>query len=314
MLGPRRDVPLVVFMLVLVLVSCGPAHRVSSEQLDNAPRLAVMSAFEPELTQLLKIADVTASYVMNGRTVHVGTLAGNDVVMTLSGISMTNAAMTTQVLLDHFDVTGIVFSGIAGGVNPDLYIGDVVVAARWGQYQEQLAARQTAGGWDLGWHSEEFGNFGMMFPQFVHITRDDGRTDDTESRFWFAVDEEMMSIAQRAARSVDLDSCTSRNVCLSHDPKVVLGGNGVSGSTFVDNAEYREWIWATFQADAVDMESAAVAHVAYVNGVPCIAFRSLSDLAGGGPGENELSTFYDLAADNSARVVIRFLELWAADH
>ncbi|RPI92993.1 MAG: phosphorylase, partial [Chloroflexi bacterium] len=58
----------------------------------------------------------------------------------------------------------------------------------------------------------------------------------------------------------------------------------------------------------LDMESAAVAHVAYVNNVPFIAFRSLSDLAGGGPGENEISTFFQLAADNSANVVIAFLE------
>ena len=59
------------------------------------------------------------------------------------------------------------------------------------------------------------------------------------------------------------------------------------------------------------MESAAVAHVAYVNGVPFIAFRSLSDLAGGGPGENELPTFFRLAADNSAATVIAYLEEWA---
>jgi adenosylhomocysteine nucleosidase len=87
-----------------------------------------------------------------------------------------------------------------------------------------------------------------------------------------------------------------------------LGGNGVSGPTFVDNASYREWVWNTFQADALDMESAAVAHVAYVNAVPFIAFRSLSDLAGGGPGQNEISTFFQLAADNSAKIVIAFLE------
>jgi adenosylhomocysteine nucleosidase len=56
------------------------------------------------------------------------------------------------------------------------------------------------------------------------------------------------------------------------------------------------------------MESAAVAHVAYVNNVPFIAFRSLSDLAGGGSGRSEISTFFQLAADNSAKVVIAFLE------
>jgi adenosylhomocysteine nucleosidase len=56
------------------------------------------------------------------------------------------------------------------------------------------------------------------------------------------------------------------------------------------------------------MESAAVAHVAYANGVPFIAFRSLSDLAGGGPGENEMGTFFQLASDNSAAFVREFLK------
>lgn len=56
------------------------------------------------------------------------------------------------------------------------------------------------------------------------------------------------------------------------------------------------------------MESAAVAHVAYINRTPFIAFRSLSDLAGGGKGENEMGTFFQLAADNSAAVVVAFLK------
>ena len=58
------------------------------------------------------------------------------------------------------------------------------------------------------------------------------------------------------------------------------------------------------------MESAAVAHVAYANGVPFIAFRSLSDLAGGDEGENQIKTFFKLAADNSARVLLAFLAAW----
>jgi adenosylhomocysteine nucleosidase len=58
------------------------------------------------------------------------------------------------------------------------------------------------------------------------------------------------------------------------------------------------------------METAATAHVAFANGVPFIAFRSLSDLAGGGEGENELGTFFRIAADNSARVLLAFLGAW----
>ena len=35
------------------------------------------------------------------------------------------------------------------------------------------------------------------------------------------------------------------------DALVVVGGNGLSGPSFVDNAGYREWMWRTFAADAV---------------------------------------------------------------
>ena len=58
------------------------------------------------------------------------------------------------------------------------------------------------------------------------------------------------------------------------------------------------------------METAAVGMVAYANGVPYIAFRSLSDLAGGGQGENEMRTFMNIAADNAAKVLLAFLAAW----
>jgi len=56
------------------------------------------------------------------------------------------------------------------------------------------------------------------------------------------------------------------------------------------------------------MESAGVAQVTYTNRVPFIAFRSLSDLAGGGDAENEIGTFFQLASDNSSAVVREFLK------
>jgi nucleoside phosphorylase len=143
---------------------------------------------------------------------------GHKVLLTLLGVSMVNAAMTTQALIDHCRVERIIFSGIAGGVNPGLNIGDVVIPAQWSEYQENLFARETAPGVFTPpvWFPVTLSNYGMMFPEAVDI-------------------------------------CT-------------------------------------------------------VNGVPFIIFRSLSDLAGGGPGENEVGVFVQLAANNSAKVMMAFLE------
>ena len=290
-----------------LLTACASLPRQHREPDRDVPRIAVISAFDAEWVTLRAATTITGTRVINGRTHYLGRLAGQDVVLMLSGFSMVNAAMTTQAMLDRFIIRGIVFSGIAGGVNPSLNVGDVTVPAQWGNYQEQVFARETPTGFDPGPWRGEFANFGMMFPRGSSIARIEGAPDSLERRFWFPVDSSALATAHAIARTVRLARCTAAGQCLAHEPKIVTGGNGVSGPTFVDNTAYREWAWTTFSADALDMETAAVALVAYQNRVPYIAFRSLSDLAGGGAGNNEVRTFGSLAADNSTAVVIAYL-------
>ena len=296
---------------IVVFLAALSGFVLAQAKLDTTPRIAVISAFAPELGVLLGQTEVETTHVVNGRTFTLGTLAGADVVLFLSGVSMVNAAMTTQLALDTFTIDAVVFSGIAGGVNPDLNVGDVTVPAQWGQYQEAFFARELPDGWDTGFYTERYGHYGMMFPKDVEVTSAAGAPDAVEERFWFPVDASMLEVASRVAATLSLTDCTPDNVCLGEAPRVEVGGNGVSGSTFVDNADYRAWVWDTFQAQALDMETAAVAQVAYSNGVPYIAFRSLSDLAGGGPGENEIGLFFQFAANNSAAVVTAFLQALA---
>jgi adenosylhomocysteine nucleosidase len=295
------------FIFVLALAGCAtPAPPA-----DSAPRVAIISAFPAELVLLQSHVVQQRKTSINGVEFTTGTLQGKPVVMFLSGISMTNAAMNTQLALDRFKVSHIVFSGIAGGVNPALNIGDVVVAQRWGQYLEVLAARETAPGrYKVPMDKEDttsWPNYGMLFPRPVGVRT--AAHPDVEKKFWFEADPVLMEIARRAS-TVTLGKCDAANRCLSHEPRVVMGGNGVSGQAFVDNAAFREYTFKTFQANVLDMETAATAMVAYSNGVPFIAFRSLSDLAGGGEGENEIGTFFKIAADNSARVLLAFLAAW----
>lgn len=301
-----------VLLAAILLAACRTAPDPCTGHVDPHPRLLVMSAFGTELAELLAEAELIGSRTIAGREFHVGLLAGSDVVLVSSGISMVNAAMTAQAALDHFEITGILFSGIAGGVNPSLHIGDVAVPARWGQYQEQRFARKTEEGWDPGPRSPEFGHFGMMFPQAVEVPAPEGSAERTDRRFWFDANPAMLSTAERVAGRVSLTPCTPEGRCLDHQPEMVFGGNGVSGTTFVDNAEYRVWVWATFEADVLDKETAAVAHVAYANRVPFIGFRSLSDLAGRQAGQNEIGTFRQLAASNSTALVVAFLQEWTS--
>jgi adenosylhomocysteine nucleosidase len=281
----------------------------SSTRLDDTPRIAVISAFEPELKLLLARLQGPAKHSVNGVEFTTGTLEGKPVVLFLSGISMTNATMNTQLVLNRFRVTSIVFSGIAGGVNPSLHVGDVTVPAQWGQYLEVLMARETAPGKYTAppfIKDATFPNFGMVHPRPVEVRS--AAKPDIARKFWFEVDPKMLEVA-RSIRTVDLANC-SAGKCLARKPQLVIGGNGVSGQAFMDNMAFRQYTFKTFQANVLDMETAAVGMVAYSNGVPYIAFRSLSDLAGGGSGENEMGTFMGIAADNSAKVMLAFLAAW----
>ena len=312
----RRFAAGVLAAALLALAGCaavpaGPAP--AAVRLDSQPRVAVVSAFEPELALLLARLQDAREHHVNGVRFTTGTLEGKAVVLFLSGVSMTNATMTTQLALDRFDVTHIVFSGIAGGVNPSLHIGDVAVPARWGQYLEVLMARETAPGqYTPPGRMTNFvaPPFGMMFPRSVEVRS--AAQPQPERRFWFEVDPALLAQARALGErgAAGLARCTGAGGCLTHAPRLVVGGNGVSGQAFVDNRAYREYAYRSFQANVLDMETAAVGMVAFSNGVPYIAFRSLSDLAGGGEGENELGTFFQLAADNSARVLLAFLAAW----
>src|SRR3979409_209701 len=278
----------------------------AAEILDTTTRSASVAAFEAEWTALKAMLSGREDHVVNGTIFATGTIEHQPVVLFLSGISMVNAAMSTQLALDRFTIKRILFSGIAGGVNPDLEIGDVVVPDEWGQYLEAVFAREQAGSYTLPSYAEKtLTNFGMMFPQPVQIAMGG---HEPEKRFWFPVDTQLLAIARSAAATVVLSDCTPEHKCLLHKPKIVIGGHGVSGQAFVDNAAFRDYARKTFDANVLDMESASVAHVAYANKTPFIAFRSLSDLAGGGAGANEMGTFFQLAADNSAAFVGEFLK------
>ena len=198
---------------------------------DGASRIAVVSAFPPELSILKADLQDRAVHSVNGVEFVTGRLEGRDVVLFLSGISVVNAAMTVQLALDRFHVQSIVFSGIAGGVDPGLRIGDVVIADRWGQYLEMLFARKAGDSWEKPPFFEyPFANFGMMFPRSVSVSR--AGSAGPETRFWFPVDETLLAHARQAAATVSLDRCAAETRCLRHAPQVAVGGSGVSGREY----------------------------------------------------------------------------------
>lgn len=288
----------------LSLVTFALPMAAQAQRLDDTPRTVVMTAFAPEYAALEGAVTAPHAWTINGQTFLTGTLSGKPVVLMQSGVSVVNAAMNTQLVLDRFAVRRIVFSGIAGGVDPDLAIGDVIVPDQWGQYLEASFARATPQGWQPpetiqgappAWT--------FIYPRGTTVTR--AGTPPTRL-FTIPADPALIALARKVVPTIMLSACVEK-ACLPRAPRVVVGGVGVTAGIYADNAQYRQYLFTAWHARVLDMESAAVVQVAYANSVPAIVFRSLSDLAGGDADENRMNTFMHLASVNSARVVQTFL-------
>lgn len=281
------------------------AGAASAQTLDPMPRTAVITAFAPEKTAMIALLADKKSYRLHGAEIVAGTLAGRPVLLAESGVSMVNASLTAQSLIDRFKVERIVFSGIAGGIDPTLHVGDVVVPEEWAEPMETVIMRDTPEGAKApAWMADEV--ISTVPPYDGTIA---SKKIDTNHEFHatFKADAALLETARKVAAGLKLKACSSDTHCLGQPPRILVGGIGVSTMSFVDNAKFRDWLYAGWKARATDMESAAVAQVAYVNGVPFIAFRSLSDLAGGEAGGNQMDLFMTLAAENAAAVVKAFV-------
>ena len=96
--------------------------------------IGILSAMPQEAGLLARELKREAEHVHGGRTYCTGTLAGRRVVVVFSRIGKVAAAATAQHLIDVHRVQSIVFSGVAGALDPTLSVGDIIVGRRLWQH------------------------------------------------------------------------------------------------------------------------------------------------------------------------------------
>ena len=271
--------------------------------------IAVVAAYDGELKAIREVIEweeILEERSINGVKFSIGTAYGKRVIFFLTGISVVNAAMTTQLTLSEFEIRALLFSGIAGGVNPELKKGDVAIPAEWHYELEGAYYNEKSG--DPGVYQVppetrarlKFGNFGMFHPESVRVIRE-GETEN-EEKVYFGADPTLLKVARRAGEKLELANATGNQA------RIKFGGRGATGPLFMDNTEFRKFIYDTWQSDSVDMESTAIAHVCWANRVPFLIVRSMSDLAGGEPGEDLKQEFVVMAQKNAARILNEILK------
>jgi adenosylhomocysteine nucleosidase len=150
-------------------------------------------------------------------------------------------------------------------------------------------------------HAPKYKNFGYQFPEEMSVVKQGW--DSPQQMPYFTVSDNLLKLAQQAVDNVDVIKMPS-----GKEIKVRVGGNGVTGSVFADNAQYRIWLQEVYNAQVTEMESAAVGQVSFVNEVDWIIIRSVSDLAGAQHGKNEESVFDGIASGTGTKFLIALLD------
>ncbi|WP_027090992.1 5'-methylthioadenosine/adenosylhomocysteine nucleosidase [Cohnella thermotolerans] len=102
--------------------------------------IGIIGAMQEEIDLLLGSLQDAVEMNRSGIRFHTGTLHGHQVVICKCGVGKVNAAVYTQVLIDRFGVSKVIFTGVAGALDPELDIGDVVISTSCLQHDVDVTA------------------------------------------------------------------------------------------------------------------------------------------------------------------------------
>lgn len=222
--------------------------------------LGIIGAMDVEVNGLKEAMENPQVKRIAGMDFYRGSIADKEVVVVKCGIGKVNAAMCTQILADRFQITEVINTGVAGSLNPDINICDIVISTSAQEHDMDVSP--------LGYEK--------------------GVIPDLENSE-FVADKRLIALAKKGAEAAELGVN-------------IFEGKVVSGDQFIGTFEAKDRLRANFGGDCAEMEGASIAHVAFLNQIPFVIIRAISDKADGGA-EIDYPTFEKKAAQNSIKLL-----------
>ena len=224
--------------------------------------IAILGAMREEVAPLLERIKDYKEVKHANNVFYLANFSSKELVIAYSKIGKVNAALTASVMIEKFGARKLLFTGVAGALNPNLKIGDILYATSLVQHDVDITA---------------FGHPHGYVP---------------ETSIFIKSDDALNALASSVA--------AEKGIALK-------GGIIATGDQFIcDNAK-KEWLKATFKADAAEMEGASVALVCESLGVPFFVLRAISDEAGGSA-EFDFDKFLQDSANVSAQFMLAMIE------
>ena len=198
--------------------------------------IGIVVAMDEEKAEIEKVISNKEIKKINNLKFIIGKIKDKNIVLVQCGVGKVNAARTTQKLIDKFNITTIINVGVAGAINSNLKIGDVIIAKKVIQHDFDITAFGHNKGYitDVGEGIESNNN---ILKKVKEIRQDN-----------------------------------------SYKTKI---GIIATGDIFCTDIKMKEKINNKFNADVVDMECGAIAQVSFLENIPFLAIRSVSDIPNG---------------------------------
>ena len=228
--------------------------------------LAVLGAIEAEIQQLRDSLENAQTRRVFHLDITTGSLHGQPVMVALCGVGKVNAAMASLAMAQA-GARQLIFIGVAGALDPDLLVGDLVVATDLVQHDVDLTALKLPAGQILG-----------------------------EPVGW-ASNEAMRTALAAACRRVVASAGGHRTVVL---------GRIASGDQFLHTPAATDRVLQQFGAECVEMEGAAVAQACSAIGLPFAVVRIISDTADHAAAD-DFSASLDMVQNDSLAIVSEYI-------
>ena len=258
----KKTFILALLVAILLLTGCVPKGDVE--------RIGIISAMDNEINVLLKKADIEKVDLIGGMEYHVGKLRGKNVIITRAGIGKVRASSGVTAMLIKYNISKVLFTGIAGGVADEPQVLDEIVATRLVEHDYGIISNDG----------------------FLWVSGDPGIS--REAGEYYYCDEELVELAYKAA---------VETVGKEH----VFKGTIATGDQFIASEEYVKRLKEEYNAYACEMEGASVGAICIKYGKPFVVIRALSDKADG-KAHSSYKNFGDIAGANSSHIVLKMLD------
>lgn len=221
--------------------------------------------------------------IIGGHSFWRGRIAGREAVFVESGAGKVNAGVATALLLDRFDCRALLLCGVAGGLDPALGVGDVVVGTS--NIQHDFGIEKAA--------------------EFFHIQPGSRPALGEDFTPGYVLSEALVTRLRMALDGMVLEPLPMEVDAGRRTPSISFGPI-LTGDSFINVEATRRRLQQRFGAQAVEMEGGAVAQVArrWDPEIPVVNIRCLSDLAGA-ESHLDFRTFLPVAARIASAVAHR---------